>query len=151
MSSIEQAIQQKKFKNEFLKADINIMYTASWLALIKRQLLSDFQISWQQFNILRILKGQHPNPSPLKNLSGRMIDRTSNTSRLVDKLVEKGYVERRMCPADRRKVDIIISDTGIDMLEKASQIMEEGLTSTLSAITEQEARTLNSILDKIRT
>lgn len=148
---IEEAIQQKKFKNEFLKADINIMYTASWLSLLKRQLLNDFDISWQQFNILRILKGQFPNTSPLKELSERMIDKTSNTSRLVDKLVDKGLVERNLCPRDRRRVDIVISKAGLDMIDEVSPVIEEGMSEVLARITEDEARMLNSILDKIRT
>jgi DNA-binding MarR family transcriptional regulator len=148
---IEEAIQQKKFKNEFLKADINIMYTASWLSLLKRQLLNDFDISWQQFNILRILKGQFPNTSPLKELSERMIDKTSNTSRLVDKLVDKGLVERNLCPRDRRRVDIVISKAGLDMIDEVSPVIEEGMSEVLARITEDEARMLNTILDKIRT
>jgi len=147
---IEDAIQQKQFKNDFLKADINIMYTASWLALIKRQLLADFDISWQQFNILRILKGQFPNPSPLKNLSERMIDRTSNTSRLVDKLVDKGFVERQLCSNDRRKLDIVITAKGLELLEEVSPVMEEGLTGILGNLSKEEAGLLNQLLDKIR-
>lgn len=147
---IEDAIQQKQFKNDFLKADINIMYTASWLALIKRQLLADFDISWQQFNILRILKGQFPNPSPLKNLSERMIDRTSNTSRLVDKLVDKGFVERQLCSNDRRKLDIVITAKGMELLEEVSPVMEEGLTGILGNLSKEEAGLLNQLLDKIR-
>ena len=147
---IEDAIQQKQFKNDFLKADINIMYTASWLALIKRQLLADFDISWQQFNILRILKGQFPNPSPLKNLSDRMIDRTSNTSRLVDKLVDKGFVERQLCSNDRRKLDIVITAKGLELLEEVSPVMEEGLTGILGNLSKEEAGLLNQLLDKIR-
>lgn len=147
---IEDAIQQKQFKNDFLKADINIMYTASWLALIKRQLLADFDISWQQFNILRILKGQFPNPSPLKNLSDRMIDRTSNTSRLVDKLVDKGFVERQLCSNDRRKLDIVITAKGMELLEEVSPVMEEGLTGILGNLSKEEAGLLNQLLDKIR-
>lgn len=147
---IEDAIQQKQFKNDFLKADINIMYTASWLALIKRQLLADFDISWQQFNILRILKGRFPNPSPLKNLSERMIDRTSNTSRLVDKLVDKGFVERQLCSNDRRKLDIVITAKGLELLEEVSPVMEEGLTGILGNLSKEEAGLLNQLLDKIR-
>lgn len=147
---IEDAIQQKQFKNDFLKADINIMYTASWLALIKRQLLADFDISWQQFNILRILKGQFPNPSPLKNLSERMIDRTSNTSRLVDKLVDKGFVERQLCSNDRRKLDIVITAKGLELLEEVLPVMEEGLTGILGNLSKEEAGLLNQLLDKIR-
>lgn len=148
---IEEAIQQKQFKSEFIKADINIMYTCSWLSLIKKQLLSDFKISWQQFNLLRILKGQFPNPSPLKNLSERMIDRTSNTSRLVDKLVDKGFAERSVCPDDRRRVDIIISQKGIDLVDEASKVIEGGLTTIMKRLTEEEATTLNDLLDKVRT
>ena len=148
---IEEAIQQKKFRSEFIKADINIMFTCSWLSLIKKQLLADFKISWQQFNLLRILKGQHPNPSPLKNLSERMIDRTSNTSRLVDKLVDKGYAIRTTCPEDRRRVDIIISDKGVELVDEASKVIEEGLTIIMKRLSEDEAKTLNNLLDKLRT
>ena len=148
---IEEAIQQKKFKSEFIKADINIMFTCSWLSLIKKQLLADFKISWQQFNLLRILKGQYPNTSPLKNLSERMIDRTSNPSRLVDKLVDKGYAVRSTCPVDRRRVDIIISEQGLALVDEASRVIEDGLTTIMKRLSESEAKVLNDLLDKLRT
>jgi DNA-binding MarR family transcriptional regulator len=86
---IEKAINQKAFKNPHQKAHINVLYTASWLSQQNAKVLKPFQISWQQFNILRILRGMAPQPATVKLLTERMIDKTSNASRLVEKLKRK--------------------------------------------------------------
>lgn len=146
---IENEINQSKFKSEFQKAHINILFTASWFSQQSTQLLKVYNISWQQFNILRILRGMYPKPASVKLLTERMIDKMSNASRLVEKLKIKGYVERTECDEDRRRVDVRITELGLDILEKASQLMEENLDDGMK-ITVEEAQVLNEILDKMR-
>lgn len=147
---IEKEINQSKFKSEFQKAHINILFTASWFSQQSAQLLKRFNISWQQFNILRILRGMYPEPASVKLLTERMIDKMSNASRLVEKLKKKGLVERSECDEDRRKVNVIITELGLKTLEQASLVMEEKLENNMEGVSEAEAAILNSILDKIR-
>ncbi|MFI5205269.1 MAG: MarR family winged helix-turn-helix transcriptional regulator, partial [Flavobacteriales bacterium] len=142
-------IKQKKFLNEYQKLGINLMYTASWVMGSHNQRMKKFGISLQQFNILRILRGQYPNPAPLKLLTERMIDKMSNTSRLVEKLVQKKLVERKTCKLNRRQVDIVITPLGLDLVEKASLAVETDLKD-IFMLSNEEAKTVNDLLDKMR-
>ena len=148
---IEQAIQQKQFKSEFHKAQINVLYTAAWLNQQATQALKPFNISVQQFNILRILRGMHPEPATVKLLTERMIDKMSNASRLVEKLYQKGLVDRKSCASDRRRVDIIITKTGLDLLAEASETLESATLQQMQHLKDDEAQILNLFLDRIRT
>ena len=150
MSSLEKAIHQKVFLDPYIKADINIMYTASWLATRKARALRHHGLTWQQFNVLRILRGSRPTPVTLSYVAERMIDQTSNASRLVDKLVSKELVERTQCPADRRQVNLLITEQGMVLVEQASHDLESSLHETLRHLTSEEASTLNRLLDTIR-
>ncbi len=147
---IEDEIQQRKFSSEIHKAHVNILFTAAWLNQASNQLLRPFGISIQQFNILRILRGMNPQPATIKILTERMIDKMSNASRLVDKLEEKGLVSRTACDADRRRVDVSITPKGLELIENASQIMDEKIHQNNGALTDEEARLLNDLLDKLR-
>jgi len=150
MVKLEEEIQQQKFKNEFQKAGINISFTASWLEKSSIEVLKPYNISIQQFNILRILRGMAGKPASIKLLTERMIDKMSNASRLVEKLKSKGLVERVECPRDRRQVDILITKKGLSLLEKSSEVLEDMLQAKLGSITEEEAKILNTLLDRIR-
>ena len=147
---IEQAINQKKFRNEHHKAHINVLYTATWLNQQTAKALKPFNISWQQFNILRILRGMHPQPATVKLLTERMIDKMSNASRLVEKLKLKGYVEREACGEDRRRVNISITPLGLEILEQASQRVEDFIDQSKNKISAEEALQLSNFLDKLR-
>ena len=147
---IEEAIQQQTFANMYAKTAINIMYSASWLNVIEKRLLKPFGITWQQFNILRILRGQKGKPASLKLITERMIDKMSNTSRLVDKLVAKGLVERHVCPEDRRLLEISITTSGLQQLQRASQVMDSGMVKIFEHVPDAELEILNELLDKIR-
>lgn len=147
---IEEAIQQKKFRDEFQKAHINVLYTASWMHQRSMQALKPFNISWQQFNILRILRGMHPEPASVKLLTERMIDKMSNASRLVEKLKQKGLVERKSCKMDRRQVDVLITDKGLQLLGLASDAMDEQMNDIRDNLTPQQAEQLNVLLDTLR-
>ena len=126
------------------------MYSASWLNVIEKRLLKPFSITWQQFNILRILRGQKGKPASLKLITERMIDKMSNTSRLVDKLVAKGLVERHVCPEDRRLLEISITASGLQQLQRASQVMDSGMSKLFEHVPDAELEILNELLDKIR-
>ncbi|MEM1358439.1 MAG: MarR family transcriptional regulator [Bacteroidota bacterium] len=112
--------------------------------------LKPFDLSLQQFNILRILRGRGDQPSTVKLLTERMLDKMSNASRLVDKLKSKGYVERKQCPTDRRRVDIIITQEGLDTIEKASTAVENMRNIAFDNLSDEEADALSHLLDKLR-
>lgn len=150
MNSIEEAIQQPQFETSRHRAHVNIVYTASWLNQGTNRALKPFGLSLQQFNIMRILRGRGDQPSTIKLLTERMLDKMSNASRLVDKLKEKGYVERKECPADRRRVDILITDAGLDIIERASLAVEKSRNFAFNTLTEEEADQLSYLLDKLR-
>lgn len=146
---IEDAIKQgKPFANPQTKAVINLTYTAAWITGLQTQLLKPYGISIQQYNILRILRGMYPDPATVKELIARMIDKNSNASRLVDKLVHKGYVERTTCATDRRRVDVAITEEGIKTLDIVSKTLEAGVFSI--KLTDEEATLLSNLLDKMR-
>lgn len=147
---IEEEIKQSKFNDQFHKAAINLLFSASWLNHINAEALKPFKISNQQFNILRILKGTHPEPVSVKLLTERMIDKMSNASRLVDKLKTKKLVERTSCPMDRRKVDVRITEQGLKVVGEATTALETIMKKKMSNISETEAKQLSDLLDKLR-
>ena len=147
--SIEEEIKQKNFQNEYHKLAVNLQFTANWLSGVHAKVLRSFGISAQQFNVLRILKGQFPNPSSLILIRERMLDKESNASRLIDKLVSTELTKRVQCPSNRRQVDITITQKGMDLLNQINPKVEE-LESTLSGLSVAEANQLNGLLDKLR-
>ncbi|HSI91555.1 MAG TPA: MarR family transcriptional regulator [Adhaeribacter sp.] len=146
---IEDEIQQKSFKNEGHKAQINILYTASFLEVRQAAIFKPFGVTLPQFNVLRILRGQFPKPATVNLLMERMLDKTSNVSRIMDKLEAKGLATRKQCPNDRRSVDILITDAGMKLLQKMDEAMEKQQIG-LQNLTDSEAKELNRLLDKIR-
>lgn len=147
---ITKAIQQSRFASEMHKATINILYTSSWINYQQASVFKNSDITMKQFNILRILKGQYPKAATVNLLIERMIDKSSNASRIVDKLVEKGLVDRTTCKDDRRRVDVIISKKGLEVVNKASKDLEN-MALLKDALTDSEAQQLNRLLDKLRT
>lgn len=146
---LEDEIKQKKFANEYQKLTINILFTSSWLNGSHQKRLRPYGISPQQFNILRILRGQYPKPTSIGLLIDRMIDKMSNASRLVEKLRQKEFVERTECPTDRRRVDVVITQKGLDLLEEISDRFKD-FVDLMEGITEEEAALANRVLDKMR-
>lgn len=147
---IEDEIKQPIFRDEYQKAVINLVYTAGWLQLRQAVAFKPFGLTLPQFNILRILRGQHPLPATVALLIDRMLDKTSNASRIVDRLEEKKLVTRTVCPANRRAVDIRITKAGLDLLDgiEAAGVLDCKESAPLN---EDEMRQLNDLLDKIRT
>jgi len=148
---IEEAIKQEKpFKDIQNKAMINLLYTASWLQTIMNLAIKPFNISIQQYNILRILKGQHPYSASIKLLQERMLDKMSNASRLVEKLYEKKLVDRVICPNDRRRVEVTILDEGLIVLENATIALDKILKEKINKFSNDDSQNLNDLLDKFR-
>lgn len=147
--TIEEEIKQSKFNDEFHKLAVNLMFTSSWLGDKHQQLIKPFGITLQQFNILRILRGQKGSPLSINELISRMIDKSSNASRIVDKLEEKEFVTRKTCPNDRRQVEVSITESGLAFINSLDTPMR-GIRSYLENLSESEANLLNSLLDKLR-
>lgn len=146
---IEKEIKQKSFQSEYHKLAINLRFTANWLGAFHSKVFRSHKISAQQFNVLRILKGQFPNPSSLILIRERMLDKESNASRLIDKLEISGLIKRVQCPKDRRQVEITINEKGLYLLEQINPEVEQ-IKSEMKGLTEEEAKTLNKLLDKLR-
>ncbi|WP_421869078.1 MarR family winged helix-turn-helix transcriptional regulator [Marinoscillum sp.] len=146
---ISEDIKQSHFKSEFNKALINIIYTNSWLNQTQIGFFKKFDVTTPQYNILRILRGQYPNPATVNLLIERMLDKSSNASRIVDKLEKKGLVERKQCSQDRRAVDVLITQKGLDLLSEIDGQMGEW-ENLMQNLSEDECATLNNLLDKLR-
>lgn len=146
---LEDEISQKKFKTEYQKAAINIIYTHNWLNALYSSSLKQNKLTIQQFNILRILRGQHPKPASIKLLKERMLDKMSDASRIVEKLRLKGLVKREISSADRRNVDVFIAPKGLEALKKHDTI-DDLFKEHFSALNSKEIKQLNNLLDKLR-
>jgi DNA-binding MarR family transcriptional regulator len=147
---LEDEIKQKKFKSEYQKLLLNVIFTGNWLNSQSIKSFKPFGVSPQQYNVLRILKGQHPNAITVNQIAERMLDKNSNASRLVDKLVLKELVKRETCATDRRQMDVAITKKGLKLLGE----MESKLTHVDALIEKQiskkDAEIVNVILDKMR-
>tara|TARA_B110000908_G_C10034362_1_gene348869 strand:+ start:152 stop:616 length:465 start_codon:yes stop_codon:yes gene_type:complete len=147
---IEEEIQQGSFFSEQHRLLINIIYSGNQFTLWNNRMLKQFSISSQQFNVLRILRGQKGNPISVKDMHSRMLDRSSNVSRLVDKLLSKLLIDRVVSPEDRRRVELTITKTGLQLLEQIDVLFKDHQQKIKNAITEDEAAMANKILDKLR-
>lgn len=147
--SLEQDIKQERFADEHEKAVVNILFTASWLSNRNAARLKHHDITPEQYNVLRILRGSHPKALMLAEVTSRMIDKNSNATRLVEKLRKKDLLKREICENNRRQVDIVITDKGLALLK---QIDTEALTwlQSIKVISLAEAQELNRMLDKLR-
>ena len=149
--SIETDIKQTTpFKTPYHRVMVNLMYTSNWLADSQMRLLKPFGLTPQQYNVLRILRGQYPNPVKVSDITERMLDKMSNASRLVDKLVAKNLVLRTECPSDRRAVDVVITDQGMALLKRLDVHQAGWDTTQGSKLTEEEAIQLSELLDRLR-
>lgn len=146
---LEDEIYQKKFDSVYQKLHLNLNYTNNWLRDKESQLFRQFGITTQQYNVLRILRGSYPEPYSTAQIRERMLDKLSDASRIVDRLLKKGLVERNVCPADKRLVDIIISKQGLVLLSKMEERIQKS-ADLLNNLTAEEANLINQLLDKIR-
>jgi DNA-binding MarR family transcriptional regulator len=147
---IEKELKISKELPESKRALLNLLFTGSWVTDEITFVLKPFDISTQQFNVLRILKGMKGKPSSLQTIQGRMINKMSNTTRLVDKLIKKGFVEREQCETNRRKVDITITSQGIENLSIITTAVDNAEMNIIENLSSKELRNLNLLLNKLR-
>lgn len=145
---IEKDIQQTKFRNEFQKMGINIIFTANWLNEKLGHILCNEEITIQQYNILRILRGSDT-PLSTHKIRERMLDKMSDTSRIVGRLLTKGLVDKSPSVKDKRLVDITLSKKGIQLIGKLDQLNDQ-IDKLLKGVDENEAKQINQLLDKMR-
>lgn len=146
---LEEAIQSVKFKNQTQKAGLNILYTAWWLKTIMSRELKQFGITHEQYNVLRILKGKSPEEMCVKDISGRMIEKSSNVPRIIDRLVLKKLVKRSTDPNDKRHTLMTLTPAGFTILDLSTKRIDE-LFGDLITVSEASATQLNSLLEKFR-
>ena len=147
--SIEKDIKQKNFRNPYNKVTVNIMFTTAWLFGKYAKILKPYNITEQQYNVLKILRERYPQTATINFILEGMIDKMSNTSRLVDKLVLKGLVKKSKSLYDLRAVDALLTEKGIILLEELSSIIDN-FENTFSGLDEDDIGSLNLLLEKIR-
>ena len=149
MAQLQKEIQASKFENIFQQSLVNVIYTYHWNIQQVKEVLKPFDITSQQYNVLRILRGQYPSPVTINLIKSRILDKMSDTSRIVDRLIQKGYLEKKTNHQDKRAVDVVINDKGLMLLKKLDK--EVDFSSFISPnLTEAEAGQLNLLLDKMR-
>lgn len=146
---IEEAIKQKKFRSEDERLMINLIYTSNWLANEQMGLFKRYGISAQQYNVLRILRGQCPNAASVGLIQERMLDRMSNASRLIEKLKQKELIKRSECSKDRRQVDVKLTEKGMELLSEIDGCEKE-MNKVTQGLAIEEKIQLNELLDKLR-
>ena len=151
MKQLEEILKIKTNLSLQKKAVLNITYTSIWMKDDIITVLKPYDISIEQFNVLRILRGKNGEPTNLQDIQERMLNKMSNTTRLVDKLILKGLVKRFICKKNRRKVDIFITEYGLNLLKDVDPIVENTEANLTSNLTDQELIDLNTLLTKLRT
>ena len=147
---LEEDIKQERgFSSEQQKAMVNILYTHGWLMAKMKESMKEYDLTPQQFNVLRILRGAFPDPLSTLNIRNRMLDRMSDASRIVDRLCKKGLVKSSTCSFDKRKVDVSISEPGLALLTKIDNDKGD-FKSVFNAVSEEDAKHLNETLDRLR-
>jgi DNA-binding MarR family transcriptional regulator len=146
---IQEEIKQTNFRSPYQKAFINILYTNNWLQEEVRCMLQSEELTHQQFNVLRILRGSHPKPLSTLQIRERMLDKMSDSSRIVDRLMKKEHVTKTTCENDKRLVDVSITKLGLEKLLEIDK-KEVLIDNSLHNLSEEEAETLSHLLDKIR-
>lgn len=146
--SIDKDIKQGNFKSEYQKAIVNLIFTYNWTTEQLKNIFLEEDLTMQQFNILRILRGSQTALSTLQ-IRERMLDKMSDTSRIVDRIIIKGLVKKSICKTDKRLVDVTITSKGLKLLDKMDK-KEDRMKAIFMSLSEAEAKTLNKLLDKIR-
>jgi DNA-binding MarR family transcriptional regulator len=146
---LEDEIGQKKFKSDNHKLMVNMIYSTNWMNAKYTGYFENHEITIQQYNVLRILRGQFPKPCNVKLIKERMLDRMSDASRIVDKLFRKNLVERKECLGDRRNVDVLITEKGLQILNELDYV-DDSCKDIFKSLTKNEIKILNNLLDKLR-
>ena len=145
---IEDEIKQQKFKTPHQKAVLNLIYTTSWMQGKQKDIFKTFNITLQQFNILRILRGQHPSSTSATEIKSRMLDKNSDVSRLLDRLLAKKVITKRVSPNDKRAADVNLTEEGLELLKAIDK--KQSQIDNVLLLTEEEALMLSDLLDKSR-
>jgi DNA-binding MarR family transcriptional regulator len=146
---LEREIKQSKFRNEYHKLAVNVIYTYGWFMKLQSKLFCTYKITNNQYNILRILRGQYPKPATINLLKERMLDKMSDASRLVERLRMKGFVLRNLSLEDRRRVDVAITEKGLKLLEEIDKL-DSKTDAIFKNLSLEETQKLNELLDKLR-
>jgi len=146
---LEQAIKSNKFRNEVHKAGLNILYTAWWLKTMMSKELKEYGLTHEQYNVLRILKGRHPEQICVREIACRMIEKSSNVPRIIDRLETKKLVKRTSSESDRRETVIVLTPAGLNILQHSTDRIN-GLMDKTIVMSERKAGELNSLLEEIR-
>jgi DNA-binding MarR family transcriptional regulator len=146
---LEEAIKSNKFRNEVHKAGLNILYTAWWLKTIISKELKEYGLTHEQYNVLRILKGRHPEQMCVKDIACRIIEKNSNVPRIIDRLELKKFVRRSASLNDKRETAIVLTPAGINILDIATAKVNK-VFENFVVMDESSANTLNKLLEKIR-
>jgi len=146
---LEAAIKSNKFRNELHKAGLNILYTAWWLKTIMSKELKEYGLTHEQYNVLRILKGKHPEQICVREIACRMIEKNSNVPRIIDRLETKKLVKRTSSNSDKRETVIVLTPAGINILQHSTERINKLMDETI-VIDDKRAAVLNSILEEIR-
>jgi hypothetical protein len=147
---LEDEIKQKNFNSVYQKLILNVYVTSSWFGTRTARILKPYKITLQQYNVLRILRGQQGKAASVGLIQERMMDKSSNASRLIDKLVLKKLVDRKTCPDDRRQMDIRITSKGLELLTLLDGPMNEDESTISNFVTQEEATMMSDILDRMR-
>lgn len=146
---LEKDINQYKFRNQQQKAIINLLYTHNWVMERIKKFVAAEDITPQQYNMLRILRGSYPTPLSTLQIRDRMLDKMSDTSRIVDRLILKNLVKKTVSPSDKRLVDVVITEQGQEVLKRLDEKNRE-MDGVINRLDENEMTQLNVLLDKIR-
>lgn len=146
---LEEAIKSSKFKNSVQKAGLNVLYTAWWLKTMSSKGLKNFDLTHEQYNVLRILKGKHPEKMCVKDIASRMIEKSSNVPRIIDRLESKNLIERAQGEIDGRQTVMSLTKPGVTVLENATEALNQIWDNSIS-ISENDANDLNVLLEKLR-
>lgn len=150
MDNIEHLLQTQQGLSISKKTIVSLLYTFDFVNNKLNEALKPYDVSLQQFNVLRILRGQKGNPASLEMVQERMISKMSNTTRLIDKLIKKNYVNKSINKDNRRKIDIVITPDGIELLKKIDSVIDETEKKIIQSLTEDETKELTRLLGKIR-
>lgn len=149
--TIEEVIKSTVKMDNAKKVILNIMYTQNVIQDHFNELIKQYDLSGEQYNVLRILRGQKGNPANMCVIQERMLAKTSNTTRLVDKLLLKEFVTRNVCPDNRRKIEVLITQKGLDVLKELDPKVDEHERAFAKNISPEELELLNQLLEKYRT
>ncbi|MBS1589024.1 MAG: MarR family transcriptional regulator [Bacteroidetes bacterium] len=146
---LEDALKSTRFESERQKATLNIVYTAYWIKCHFSNAMKELGLTMEQFNVMRILRGKHPNAMCVRDIGNRMVETSSNVPRIIDRLVAKNMVNRTTSKSDKRETLIELTEHGLSQLDIASKLVSQ-TTNQIIGISEVEAQTLNTILEKVR-